>query len=143
MSIEGLREEIDKQLWEKAATDLLFDVGGMIMKLAPKRVVSLQVVLTDHLHHMRDRTENDVHLFLDLPNGEIFHLKLYLTHMMSVDQDCLNSRAELTAYRKPDVTLHGGSHSLRQGWYSWNAELIARSVIEQNQDLFAVSVGNT
>jgi hypothetical protein len=136
MSIDHLGERPDRNAWEHAASNLLFDVSAAIMEKAPKKVHSSRVVLTDHLQHIRDRSENDVHLFLELHNGKVFHIKIYLAHMIRTDPSSLNVQVMLTAYQQDTITLHGGEHSLRQGWYPWNATNIAQSIVEQNPDLF-------
>lgn len=136
MSIEHLTEGADRSAWEYAASNLLFDVSAALMEKSPKKVHSSQVVLTDHLQHIRDRNENDVHLFLELFNGKIFHIKIYLTHMIRTDPSSLNVQVMLTAYQHDRVTLHGGKHSFKQGWYPWDAAKIAQSIVKQNPDLF-------
>ena len=42
----------------------------------------------------------------------------------------------ITGYRKTSVSQTGGEHSLKQGWYIWDPEIISQEIETQNPTLF-------
>ncbi len=118
-------------LFENRIASLLFAVAS---KFSGK-VKSTQLMSDDNFVHRRDRTTNDIHLFLELKNGQYFHLRAYTRHMLDMG-GIPEDKIFLTGYIKTSVTQIGGDHSLKQGWYTWDAEAIASEVISQNEGLF-------
>lgn len=119
-------------VFENKLSDLFFAIGT---KLAGK-VQSFQTVTDDHFVHRRDRTANDIHLFLELKNGKLFHLRGYTRHM--IDTKTLDSnKVLLTGYYKDAATQTGGVHSLKQDWYPWDPNLITQAIEFQNPELFS------
>ncbi|MFC1749001.1 hypothetical protein ACFL2V_09375 [Pseudomonadota bacterium] len=130
---ELIEEEPDSVNLETRLTDLFYDI---CIKLT-KRVVSFQVMPDDYLVHRRDRTSNDLHAFLDLNDGRIFHLRAYTRHMLDAPENLEEGRVMLTGYLKDSVQLTGGTHSFKQKWYDWDAEFIAQEIVAQNPELFS------
>lgn len=117
-------------LFESRISDLMFTVAS---KFSGK-VKSIQLMRDDDFVHRRDRTTNDIHVFLELKNGQYFHLRAYTRHMLDMGK-IPEDRIFLTGYLKSSVSQTGGEHSLRQDWYIWNAEAIANEITRQNLGL--------
>lgn len=96
---------------------------------------SVQLMRDDNFVHRKDRTSNDIHAFFELRNREYFHLRGYTRHMLEHPQ-LSAKKVFLTGYRKNDIELVGGIHSLEQKWYELNPSIIANQIREQNLNLF-------
>lgn len=118
-------------LFENRISDLMFAIAS---KFSGK-TKSTQLMRDDDFVHRRDRATNDIHVFLELKNGQYFHLRAYTRHMLDMG-DIPKDRIFLTGYKKSSVSQTGGEHSLRQDWYIWDAETIANEIISQNEELF-------
>ena len=69
--MEDVRNRI---LLENKVTNLF---RGVVSELIG-RYQSFQLMLDDNFVHRRDRTSNDVHLFLELDINQYFHLRAYV-----------------------------------------------------------------
>ena len=118
-------------LFENRISDLMFAIASKFSG----RVKTTQLMRDDDFVHRRDRTTNDFHLFLELKNGQYFHLRAYTRHMLDKGK-ITEDKILLTGYTKSSVSQTGGEHALRQGWYSWNAEAIANEIVSQNEEIF-------
>ncbi len=99
------------------------------------RFISLQLMNDDNFVHRRDRTSNDIHLFLELPQT-YFHLRSYTRHMLLAPTQVADGKIFLTGYTKQQITLTGGNHSLEQKWYHRDPVMISQEIIRQNPTLF-------
>lgn len=124
----GIDEAI---LFENHISELMFAIASKLSK----KIVSFQAMRDDDFVHRKDRTINDIHIFLGLKNGQYFHLRAYTRHMLDMDE-IPKEEIFLTGYIKSSISHTGGEHSFRQGWYKWDAECIAREILEQNSSLF-------
>jgi len=116
---------------EQRASELFLDIAVSLIQ----RIASFQLLRDDLFVHRRDRTSNDIHLFLELRHGGYFHLRSYTRHMLSfphLSKDALF----LTGYRKRNIELEGGTHSLRQEWYPCDFTILSQEIVSQNEDLF-------
>ena len=121
----------ERILFENRIEDLMMGVAG---KLSGK-VRSIQMMRDDNFVHRRDRKTNDVHAFFELSNGQYFHLRTYTRHMLDMDT-VPSDKILLTGYTKAGIAQIGGTHSLKQDWYQWDADTIASEVVRQNPSLF-------
>jgi len=124
-------ETKDIMLFEQQIAALLFSVAA---KFSGK-IKSFQMMRDDDFVRRKDRTTNDIHLFFELNNEQIFHLRAYTRHMLEVGE-IPKDRIFLTGYQKPSIAQTGGEHSLNQAWYKWDSDLIAQGIIAQNPSLF-------
>jgi hypothetical protein len=127
--MSSMRPEI--KLLESRLADLFFELPVPLKGTYR----TFQVMLDDNFNHRRDRTSNDVHIFFELHEGGYFHLRSYTRHMAQ-NLAFAKDRVFLTGYRKLEVTLNDGEHSLRQDWYSWEAISLAKEISMQNPDIF-------
>lgn len=118
------------QQLEAKVSNLFSDIGSRLSPL----VKSMTLMTDDNFVHRRDRTSNDIHLFLELKNGKVLHLRAYVRHML--ETEIQDNGIFLTAYLKDQIEQTGGAHSLRQGSYNWSAEEIVEEIKKQNPDLF-------
>lgn len=117
---------------ENMATDLFQNVAGNLSK----KVKSVQLMSDDNFVHRRDRTSNDIHLYLELLQGGFLHVRSYTRHMMTQHDKVNEGMIFLTAYRKNSIELVGGTHSLRQDWYKCDPNIVSYEITSQNPDLF-------
>ncbi len=117
--------------FENKLSELLLGVG---IKMAGK-IKSWQPMSDDQFVHRRDRTSNDLHLFLELKDGKFFHLRAYTRYMLDT-RSAGADKVFLTGYQKDTVAQTGGVHSLKQDWYSWDSEAICQEILRQNPGLF-------
>lgn len=116
---------------ENLTSNLLLNIA---LKLAGK-YKTFQLMKDDNFVHRKDRTSNDIHLFLELEDN-YFHLRSYTRHMLDHSLKVKDNYIFLTGYQKKDIELNGGKHSFRQDWYKRDADTIAKEIIYQNQRLF-------
>ena len=117
---------------ESIATQLFQNVAASLSSKSQ----SWQLMRDDSFSKRRDRIGNDIHLYLELLKGDYFHLRAYTREMMFHSGLVDSGMILLTAYRKPEIKLNGGKHSLRQGWYNCEPELVVQEILPQNQDIF-------
>ena len=118
-------------LLENRVSELLFTVGSRLIS----QIKSIQIMRDDYFFHRRDRKINDMHVFLELYDGQYFHLKVYNRHMLDLS-DIPTDKVLLTGYINPRISHVGGTHKLRQGWYPADAYTIVDEIISQNPELF-------
>ena len=127
--MEDVRNRI---LLENKVTNLF---RGVVSELIG-RYQSFQLMLDDNFVHRRDRTSNDVHLFLELDINQYFHLRAYVRHMLKCLDVVDQGKILLTGYYKDEVKLIGGEHSFEQKWYECQPNVVAEEIITQNPQLF-------
>ncbi|MEK6961247.1 MAG: hypothetical protein AABX47_08820 [Nanoarchaeota archaeon] len=128
-----MSEQIKRALeLESLATNLFLRVAANLQG----RSKSVQLMRDDNFAHRRDRTSNDIHLFIELISGGYYQLRSYTRHMLHHPDKVDAGEIFLTGYRQDEILQVGGIHSLRQDWYPSDAEFIAREVISQNPDIF-------
>jgi len=128
---DGLKETLEL---EARITSLFHSVG---VKISPY-VKSYMLMADDNFVNRRDRTSNDIHLFLELRDGQVFHLRAYTRHMLDTGEQ--EKGVFLTAYLNDKVTHTGGVHSLRQASYPWDAEAVFQEILKQNPGLFSIKL---
>lgn len=98
---------------------------------------SFQLMSDDNFSKRKDRIYNDIHLFLELHNSKgYFHLKAYCEQTISQKDLFERGLIYLTGYRKFNLELHNGTHSLTQQWYRRDAKKIVSIILRDNKDLF-------
>ena len=118
---------------ESVTADLFAKIGAQLSG----KCQSFQLLRDDDFNHRRDRDSNDIHLFLELLNSGYFHLRAYIRHMLQNKEKIKSGELFLTGYYKDEISLHGGQHSFRQGWYSADGNQIAIEIEMQNPHLFS------
>lgn len=119
-------------LFENKISDLFFEIAAEFTG----NVKSTQMMRDDDFVHRNDRKTNDIHLFLELKDGNYFHLRAYTRHMLEAGQTS-GGQIFLTGYEKNGVDQTGGNHTLKQDWYEWDAKTIVQEIIKQNPEKFS------
>ena len=118
---------------EGVTADLFAKIGAQLSG----KCQSFHLLRDDDFNHRRDRVSNDIHLFLELARSGYFHLRAYIRHTLQHQDKIKSSEVFLTGYYKDKISLHGGQHSFRQGWYHADSDEIAKEIEIQNPHLFS------
>ena len=128
-----MNEIKNAMLIERHLSDLFFEIGIFLKK----RSKSFQLLNDDNFTPRRDRTSNDIHLFVELKGGKYFHLRGYTRHMLdNIEEYKTSNKVFLTGYLKDKIELTGGKHIILQTWYDNNSKIIADSIFQQMSEYF-------
>lgn len=117
---------------ERKVANLFFNIGAKLSN----QTISMTAMRDNDFQKIRGREQNNIHLFLELPDRTYFHLKGDVKHMLFFPKMVEQGKVFVTGYLKKSPALHEGSHSFRNDWYVCDAAILSAQITSQNPDLF-------